>query len=305
MNVKKHIILIAGSVVMLPGYGMAQEEESAGITYEASTDAFQEHFFGALKEKAIENHDKAVHLLMECKKLQPENPVIDYELGKNYTALKQYDQAETHFKEALAKDPENFWYADALFSLYIDLYDEAEAVRRTAQLVQKYPGYRENLAALYARHQKYEAAIQLLNKADKAPAAIKQQRLRYELLLNAQNKNETLPVQQEEKLNPLEEIQGKIAAYESSGNYKELLTYIDEVLETYPSQSRFYYLKGKALNRLKKHTEAAPVLEVALDFLVDDAELENHIYKELLLAYKALGNTRKTEEYGKKLKNKA
>ena len=60
----------------------AQEEESAEISLEAYTDTFQEKFFEALKEKGIENFDRASALLQECKQMQPDNPVVDHELAK-------------------------------------------------------------------------------------------------------------------------------------------------------------------------------------------------------------------------------
>ena len=79
----------------------AQEEESAEISLEENTDAFQENFYEALKQKGIENYDKAVQYLMECKKLDPANATVDFELGKCYLALKNYAAAGTHLLAAV------------------------------------------------------------------------------------------------------------------------------------------------------------------------------------------------------------
>ena len=309
MKAKLHIVIILFGMLIIPAPVMAQEQESAEISLEGYSDDFQESFFEALREKAIENYDKAVNLLMKCKNLEPENAVIDYELGKNHTALKQYAQAEGYFKDAIAKDPGNTWYLDALFKLYTLQRNEVKAIALGKQLAEKHPKYKETLVQLYARHQKYEAALQLLDELDKTQGASawrKEQRRRYQAMRNVKkNPNRTTVKKEEKPVNPLETIQQKIAAYEQASDHSALLTYIDDVLGTYPAQSKFYYIKGKTLNRLKKHTEATAVLTTALDFLVDNTALEHNIYKELVLAYQALGDTGKVREYNKKIKNKA
>lgn len=45
-----------------PYQACAQEEESAEISLELYSDEFQEYFFEALKQKGIENYDKAINL---------------------------------------------------------------------------------------------------------------------------------------------------------------------------------------------------------------------------------------------------
>ena len=55
-----------------------QEEGSAELFTESYTDRFQEVFFEALKQKGIENYDRAKEQLLEAKKLDPLHPVIDY-----------------------------------------------------------------------------------------------------------------------------------------------------------------------------------------------------------------------------------
>ena len=309
MKMKLYFVFFFFVMLLFPVRNTAQEaQESAEISLEAYSDAFQEHFFGALKEKAVENYEKAINLLLECKKLQPENGVVDYELGRNYLALKNYYQAEHYLKNTLTKEPDNIWYMDALFRVYNAQRNTAEAIKIGKKLAQKQHRYKEVLIALYARSQKYGEAIQLLDELDAmlgTSTRRKRQRARYQNIING-GKGNVVTAKKEAKPenNPLKGIQKKIIAYENTPDYEGLLTYMDEVLETYPSQSKFYYTKGKTLNQLKKHTEATAVLETALDFLVDDPVLENNIYRELVLAYQARGNTKKAEEYRRKLKNR-
>ena len=102
--------------------------------------------------------------------------------------------------------------------------------------------------------------------------------------------------------NPLNSINQKIESLIRTSNFTELLITSNEALDNYPAQAKFYYSKGLALNKLKKHDEAIEILLVSIDYLIDDLELENNIYKELMLAYQAVGNEEKSKEYQKKLK---
>ena len=70
-----------------------------------SADAFQEHFFEALKQKAIENYEKAIIELKACEKLQPNNAVVFFELGKNYKLLKNYELAISNLQKANSLEP--------------------------------------------------------------------------------------------------------------------------------------------------------------------------------------------------------
>lgn len=311
MKIQQYIFIISYIVFAIPGQGIAQEmQESAEISLEVYSDAFQEHFFGALKEKAVENYEKAINLLLECKKLEPENAIIDYELGKNYFALKQYPQAERYFKKATARAPENVWYSEALFNTYKTQQNVVEAIKIGKQLAQKHHKYKERMAVFYAQHKKYKEALQILDELDQTLGSSTQrkyQRIRYQALMNVKNHNRTANTEEKEspENNPLTAINNKIATYQNASDYKGLLKFIDEVLEMYPSQATFYYVKGKTLNHLKKYAQAVTSLEMALDFIVDDTALENNIYKALVLAHQATGNTKKAQEYGGKIKSKA
>ena len=93
--------------------GYAQEEqESAEVYLEEYTDEFQENFFEALKQKGIQNYDRAIDLFLKCKQLEPNNSVVDYELGKAYLLDKKYVQAQDYAIEALLSEPTDFWYLD-------------------------------------------------------------------------------------------------------------------------------------------------------------------------------------------------
>lgn len=280
--------------------------ESADISTESYSDAFQEHFFDALREKAIENYEKAVEALLECKQLEPDNDVVDYELGRNYLALKQYAKAEDHLLAAVEKNPE-IWYLDTLFGLYEERNDTDKAIAVGQRLVEANGKYKENLVRIYMNTRKYERALSLIEELDKArgkSAEREKQKVWIETRLRLEHEPETPEITEEdtEPENELEGIYRKIEGYKKLFNHREVLEIAENALEMYPSQPGLYYNKAHALNRLKAHKEAIAVLQTALDYLIDDVELQNNIYREFVIAYNSLGNNKKADEYAGKIK---
>jgi len=76
-----------------------------------------------------------------------------------------------------------------------------------------------------------------------------------------------------------------------------------EDLEEFPLQPYFYYASGLALNNNGKHKAAIEVLEESIDYLLDDDNLANKIYKELANAYNAIQNSGKANMYLSKVKS--
>lgn len=129
-------------------------------------DKFQEYFFEALKQKGIENYDRAITALLKCLKLNDKEAVIYFELGKNYVQLKNFGAAEDVLKKAIALEPENEWYLDELYGVYYQLNDFDQALKTVKQMVKFHPDYKEDLASLYFRNKKYKQALKVLDELD-------------------------------------------------------------------------------------------------------------------------------------------
>ena len=129
-------------------------------------DKFQEHFFEALKQKGIENYDRAANELLKCLELDDSNSVVYFELGKNYSKLKNFGAAEDALKKAVNKEPDNEWYLDELYEVYAQQNDYDKAIKTVKQLVKYHPDYKEDLAALYVRTKKYKNALEVLDELD-------------------------------------------------------------------------------------------------------------------------------------------
>jgi len=129
-------------------------------------DKFQELFFEALKQKGVENYDRSVDALLKCIELDDSQSVLYFELGKNYIYLKNFGAAEDALKTAVNKQPDNEWYLDALYGLYVQQNEPDKAIKTLKQLVSYHPNYKEDLVALYISTKKYNDALKLLDEID-------------------------------------------------------------------------------------------------------------------------------------------
>ena len=70
-----------------------------------------------------------------------------------------------------------------------------------------------------------------------------------------------------------------------------------EMMETFPTQPQFYYYAGLANNQLMQFKKAKEVLEMGLDYLVNNVPLEINFNIQLGEASNGLGDFKKKEAY--------
>lgn len=280
-----------------------EEEQSAEVFLEEYTDEFQESFFEALKQKGIQNYDRAIDLFLECKRLDSSNSVIDYELAKAYFLDKQYIQAQEYAVDALKAKPMDFWYLETLLRVLEKQGTSIDEIQQ--QLPFSNNKLQENLAVFYFKKRKYNDALKVLEGLGNSKFATD---LTLKINDSIQRVNEKLTtavkpektVQKED--GPIAQYQSQIEGLLVKGDFKNMEEVSKEALDSYPLQPYFHYAYGTALNRISKSTKAVEVLESALDYLLDDVSLANKIYAELSKAYTAIGNASKANEYLNKIK---
>ena len=67
------------------------------------------------------------------------------------------------------------------------------------------------------------------------------------------------------------------------------------MVETFPTQPQFYYYAGLAYNQLKEFKKAKDLLEMGMDYVVENKELEINFNIQLGEAYNGLGDFKKKE----------
>ncbi|MEP2936608.1 MAG: hypothetical protein ABJM06_10610 [Gilvibacter sp.] len=136
------------------------------------TDAFQENFFEALKQKAILNYEKALESLANAGRAAKGNPeqeaVVFFEMGKNYFELKKYSVAEEWFNKALELAQNRKEIIVSLYDVYYQTREYDKAIEVVKKLIVFDQDYKEDLANLYVRTQQYDNAIAILDELDNA-----------------------------------------------------------------------------------------------------------------------------------------
>ena len=279
-------------------------EESSEVFLEEYTDEFQETFFDAIKQKGIQNYDRAVNLFLKCKQLDKGNSVIDHELAKTYFLDKKYMSAQQYAIEAVIAEPENYWYLDNL----IDILEVQSSTIEAIKDIIPYNNFKlqEHLALSYFKRRRYNASLKILK-------GISSSKFKDELTLKINDSLNKTPTKTRittsepvvQQLDPTAELKSTIEGLIARNEYKNLEKKAQEAVETYPLQPYFYYAYGLSLRENKNPNKAIEVLESAFDYLFDDPELSNKLNKELAAAYTALGNSSKANEYLSKVKPKS
>jgi len=302
--------IIGGWLSPIGSYAQEEQEieveQSAEVFLEEYSDTFQENFFEGLKQKGIQNYDRAVTYFLECKRLQPENSAVSFELAKSYLSDNEYILAEEYAVEAVNAEPENYWYAEML----TNVVEAKKTVLEDLKNVIPWSNtmLRGNLADVYYVNGDYLTAETIL-KGIKTPKKYERLKMKITDSIAKQERSVSPKVVLENEepsddLNIVNSYKLKIEdLLSSTANDEMLFRTTEEAIEKFPSQPYFYYANGAVLSRFLKYNEAIEILETALDYLMDDIPLENAIYKELANAFTAINNTSKANMYLSKIKS--
>ena len=127
------------------------------------SDAFQDHFYEAIKQKGIENYDKAIESLEKCIAIEPNNATLYFELGRNYAFQKKYKDAYDNYEKATQIDPKNRWAWVGMYDVCYDTRDYNQAIIIVQKLVEFKQEYKEDLTSLYMNTQQFDKALLLIN----------------------------------------------------------------------------------------------------------------------------------------------
>ena len=189
--------LLLFGIILVPNIVLAQNEPNDVVTID---DGFEDFFYEAIKQKSIENYDKAIQALEKGKAIEPENPIVYFELGKNYLAQKKYKEAYDNFEKAAKMDPKNRWAWVGMYDVCYDTRDYNQAIVIVEKLVEFKEDYKEDLTSLYMNTQQFDKALELINELNaKFGKSDKRELYKADILKDAK-------YQSAEKFNLLEQI---------------------------------------------------------------------------------------------------
>jgi tetratricopeptide (TPR) repeat protein len=154
--------LIIGFWLITTSFSAFAQKEPDDIALAAND--FQISYYEALKQKGIENNDRAIESLQKCLTLEPNNAAVYNELGRNYLKLKKYKEAYDAFEKATQIDPKNRWYLHGMYDVAYQTQEYNQAIVLVTKLVAFDANYKEDLTSLYMYTQQYDKALKLINE---------------------------------------------------------------------------------------------------------------------------------------------
>lgn len=315
----------------IPNTLLAQTEPEDIATVSSE---FQDNYYESLKQKGIENYDKAIISLEKCLALEPNNPVVFFELGKNYLAQKKYKDAYDNFEKVTKIDPKNRWAWVGMYDVCYDTQDYNQAIILVQKLVEFKSEYKEDLVSLYMKTAQFDKALQLINELNETVGkSDKRELYKADILKDAKYQSvEKVDLLNKIKNNPKEESNYIALIYMySQSNQEEKALEIAQKLEkeiptsdwaqvslfkfhlnnndgekavksmniVLPSDKIDSKIKHRILNEFlifaKKNPQFEPDLDKAIGYFSDDKDVK--VSKEIAKFYYLKKEWNKAEKY--------
>lgn len=181
-----YLVVLSGSLTGTAGVYAQQMQEPDSIAI-ANTE-FENNFYEAIKQKGIENYDKAIQSLLKCLVKEPNSAAVYNELGKNYLSLKNYPESEKAFIKARDIEPTNRWYWQGLYDVYYETKDFNKSIPVVQKLMDwRKDFYQEDLVSLYMYTQQFDKALTLINEMEQT-VGMSEKREMYKLQILSDNR---------------------------------------------------------------------------------------------------------------------
>lgn len=148
-------------------------------------------FVDACLQRKKGNLQEALKLFEECKKVDPKDPAIEYEIGMIYKMLGSNERALVYAKFSAEAEPGNEWYQLLLIDCYNALKQYPQAIKVREALVKKFPArneFKEDLAIEYALIGYYDKSFKIYEDLEKTFGVNEQLTLNKVKLLKSQKK---------------------------------------------------------------------------------------------------------------------
>ena len=146
----------------------ATGEKTQGISAEAQR-RFDYYYAEAVKSKLAGRYDDSFELYKHCLDIKPDAAEALYNLGLYYLGMDDSARCASHLSRAVALEPDNIYYKEALASFYLRNRDDVKAVPVLEDMVRCNPTRSDVLAQLvnmYMDREQYREAISALDRIE-------------------------------------------------------------------------------------------------------------------------------------------
>lgn len=136
---------------------------------EAEQRKFDMFFLEAVRQKEKGEYSAAYDLYQHCLDIQPHSSAVRYELAQFYATEDKDSLTQVNLEEAVALEPDNYWFLQSLGDLYLKEKQTDRAIAVYESIAARYPD-RENalmgLLQIYTEKSDYKNAINTLSKIE-------------------------------------------------------------------------------------------------------------------------------------------
>ncbi len=230
---------------------------------------FEYTFIEGLKQKMIGNQQAAISLFSKCLQINPNSSAAMFELAKIHSSNGDQTSSSLLLEKAIQTDPENKWFKVML----AQIYQQSKQYKKAADLYQKLCVLEpENLEYLYLK-------AALLAQAEKFDQSIDA----YNVLEKKLGINDQISVEKQQ-------------IYQAAGKKKEALAELQKLIDSNPSEPRYYGLMADYYLSEKDDDNALKYYNKILEI---DPE-NGFVLFSLTSFYQKIGNKEKAWEYARK-----
>lgn len=285
MKTLTHIFSLIGFVVL--AQPNLVEPDSIALV----EDKFQELFYEALKQKGIENYDRAITNLDNALLLKPEEPTILHELGRNYLYQKKYPEAEQFLKRAIEKSPENKWFYLSLYDVYYESKDYERSIDIVQRLIafndKRKEEYQDDLVSLYMYTGRFDKALALIEELEKtAPPDSTRELYKLQILKNHKNSTADISRLEEEiRQNPNREQPyiSLIYLYSENNQEEKAFEVAKQLAKSIPDSDWAHVSLFKFYLEENNVPQAVTSIKKALESTQVDNKIKHRIINEFLI----------------------
>lgn len=142
--------------------------KTQGISAEAQR-RFDYYYAEAVKSKLAGRYDDSFELYKHCLDINPDAAEALYNLGLYYLGMDDSARCASHLSRAVALEPDNIYYKEALASFYLRNRNDVQAVPVLEDMVRCNPTRSDVLAQLvnmYMNREQYREAISALDRIE-------------------------------------------------------------------------------------------------------------------------------------------
>jgi tetratricopeptide (TPR) repeat protein len=225
-----------------------------------------------------------------------------------YNNANQDDQAQVVAKKLEKEIPESVWAQVSLFKNYLDKNDGTNAVKSmntvlaSSKIDSKIKHRILNEFLLFANaNPQFEPDLDHAITYFKNDKEVNVPKEIGKFYYNKKQWNKAIKYYEiSEKSNSEVDLENSLLWLQANTELKQFEPVVKKamaMIDTYPAEPQFYYYAGLANNQLQSFKKAKDILEMGLDYVVENKGLEINFNIQLGEAYSGLGDAAKKELY--------